>query len=341
MFGTRFPIVLAPMAGGTCTPALAAAVSNAGGLGSLGAAYLTAAQLADEIAQVRGLTDRPFAVNLFTGGAAELDRDAGPMMEMIGGYHRELGLAPPTMPVRSLVPLEEQLEAVLAARVAVFSFTFGIPGRRWIEAFRAAGTMVVGTATTAREAVLLAEAGVDAVVAQGEEAGGHRGTFARSFEESMVPTAELVRQIKAVARVPVIASGGIMDGGGIRAALAAGASAVQLGTAFVACPESGAAAAYKAAVLGATGDETRVTRAFSGRAARGIRNRVMEEVDARAEAILPYPWQNALTRGMRVAAGKAGRPEYLSLWAGRNVGRAREMPAGELVRVLAAEAGLG
>lgn len=341
MFGTRFPIVLAPMAGGTSTPALAAAVSDAGGLGSLGAAYLTPAQIADEVAEVRRLTDRPFAVNLFTGGAAALDRDAGPMLEMIGGYHRELGLAPPALPERPLVPLEEQLEAVLAARVAVFSFTFGIPEARWIEALRAAGTMVVGTATTMEEGVALERAGVDAIIAQGEEAGGHRGTFARSVEESMVPTLELVRQIKGAVRLPVIASGGIMEGEGIRQALDSGASAVQLGTAFVACPESGAAAVYKAAVLGATGDPTGVTRAFSGRHARGIRNRVMEEVDGRAGEILPYPWQNALTRPMRTAAGRAGRAEYLSLWAGRGVGRARGMPAGELVRVLAGEAGLG
>ena len=340
MFETRYPIVGAPMAGGTSTPQLAAAVSNAGGLGSLGVAYLTAAQIAEEIAQVRRMTDRPFAVNLFMVDRGELDRDPGPMLEMIGGYHRELGLAPPTLPERPAVPLEEQMAVVVAARVPVFSYTFGVLERRWVEALRAVGTKIVGTATTMEEGVELEKAGVDAVIAQGEEAGGHRGTFARSFEESMVPTLELVRQLKGAMRVPVIASGGIMDGAGIRTALDAGAEAVQLGTAFIACPESGAAEVFKRAVLTAEGDPTRVTRAFSGRHARGIRNRVMEEVEARAEEILPYPWQNALTRAMRAAAGKAGKAEYLSLWAGRNVRLAREMSAGDLVRVLAREAGL-
>jgi nitronate monooxygenase len=340
MFGTQFPIILAPMAGGTSTPALAAAVSNAGGLGSLGAAYLTPEQITAEVEQVRRLTDRPFAVNLFTIDPAELDRDPGPMIEMIGGYHRELGLPEPKLPERPSQRLEEQMAAVVGARVPVFSFTFGIPEARWIEAMRGAGTKVVGTATTVAEAVQLEKAGVDAVIAQGEEAGGHRGTFKGSFEEAMVPVLELVRGCVAAVRVPVIASGGIMDGWGVRAALAAGAAAVQVGTAFIPCPESGAAPAFKAAVLGATRDETRVTRAFSGRHARGIRNRVMEEVDARPEAILPYPWQNALTRGMRTAASKAGKAEYLSLWAGRNVRLAREMPAGKLVAVLAKEAGI-
>jgi nitronate monooxygenase len=342
MFGTRYPIVLAPMAGGTSTPQLAAAVSNAGGLGSLGAAYLTPVQIAEEIAQVRRATDRPFAVNLFTGGgdgSVASDRDAAPMLGLLAEYHRELGLPAPVLPARAGEALDEQLAAVLEARVPVFSFTFGTPEVRWLDAFRQSGIKLVGTATTVEEAVALEAAGVDAVAAQGEEAGGHRGTFVGSFEEAMVPTLELVRGCARAVRVPVVAAGGIMDGAGIREALEAGAAGVQLGTAFIGCPESGAAPAFKAAVLGATGDETRVTRAFSGRHARGIRNRVMDEIDARAEAILPYPWQNAATRGMRTAAGKAGRAEFLSLWAGRNVRLAREMPAGELVRVLAREAG--
>jgi nitronate monooxygenase len=279
-------------------------------------------------------------VNLFMVDRAPLDRDPGPMMEVIGGYHRELGVGAPSLPERPAVPLEEQMAAVVSARAPVFSYTFGVLERRWVDALRAVGTTIVGTATTREEGVALEKSGVDAIIAQGEEAGGHRGTFARSFEESMVPTLELVRQIKGAVRAPVIASGGIMDGAGIRAALEAGAEAVQMGTAFIPCPESGAPDVFKRAVLTAEGDPTRVTRAFSGRHARGIRNRVMDEVEVRADEILPYPWQNALTRGMRVAAGKAGRAEYLSMWAGRNVRLARELSAGELVRVLAREAGL-
>jgi nitronate monooxygenase len=224
--------------------------------------------------------------------------------------------------------------------VPVFSFTFGIPAAHWLAAFRSAGIKTVGTVTTAREAVLLEEAGVDAVVAQGEEAGGHRGTFAGPFELSMVPTFDLLRHCVEAVRVPVIASGGIMDGTGIRAALDAGAAAVQMGTAFIPCPESGAPAAFKRAILDARADETAVTRAFSGRPARGIRNHLMTAIERADDSILPYPWQNAATRQLRSAAGRAGISDYLSLWAGRNVARARELPAGQLVAALAREAGL-
>jgi nitronate monooxygenase len=337
---TRYPIIQAPMAGGTTPPALVAAVSAAGGLGSIGAAYRTPAQIATDVARVREATDRPFAVNLFTVDDAPLDRDPAPMLALLRPYHEELKLPPPALPARPAERFDEQADAILAARVPVFSFTFGIPAARWLAAFRSAGIKTVGTATTVREAVLLEEAGVDAIVAQGEEAGGHRGTFAGPFELSMVPTFDLLRQCVDAVRAPVIASGGIMDGAGIRSALDAGAAAVQMGTAFVPCPESGAPAAFKRAILEARADETAVTRAFSGRPARGIRNRLMTAIEGADESILPYPWQNAATRQLRSAAGRAGIADYLSLWAGRNVARAREMPAGRLVEELAREAGL-
>ena len=171
---------------------------------------------------------------------------------------------------------------------------------------------------------------MDAVVAQGSEAGAHRGTFLDSFESSMVPTLDLVRATASAVGIPVIASGGLMDGRDIVAALNAGASAAQLGTAFLACPESGASEVYKRAILAAKEDTTVVTRAFSGRPARGLRNAFMASVDGK-RLILPYPLQNALTRPMRIAAGKQGIPDYLSLWAGQGVARARAMPAGDLV----------
>ena len=221
------------------------------------------------------------------------------------------------------------------------TFAFGIPAPDLLAAFRAAGTLLAGTATTVREAELLAAAGVDAVILQGAEAGAHRGTFDRSFEESMVPAMQLVRDAARAVRLPLVAAGGIMDGTGIRAALAAGAAAAQMGTAYIPCPESAASEVYKRAVLAAAEDTTAVTRAFSGRPARGFKNRFMEEVDAHADEILPYPWQNAATRPLRAAAGRAGRPEYLSLWAGQNARLARAMPAGELVATLVVEAGLG
>ena len=197
----------------------------------------------------------------------------------------------------------------------------------------------MGTATNVAEAVALERAGVDAVVAQGSEAGGHRGTFAGDVDAGMVGTIALVPQIADAVKVPVIASGGIMDGRGVAAALALGASGAQLGTAFLSCDEAGIPAAYKQAILDAGESDTRITRAFSGRPARGIVNRFMTEVGnaGDADAILPFPLQNTLTRPLRAAAAKAGRPEFLSLWAGQGLRLARREPAAALVKRLAEE----
>ena len=184
---------------------------------------------------------------------------------------------------------------------------------------------------------MLADAGVDAIVAQGAEAGAHRGTFTGDFERAMVPTLELTAGIVAATGLPVIASGGLMDGRDIASALGAGASAVQLGTAFVPCPESGAAEGYKHAILTATDDRTVITRAFSGRPARGIENAFIRRVEPLRDAILSFPAQNNLTRPMRAAAGKRGEPGYLSLWAGTQAHRARTLPAADLVRALVEE----
>jgi nitronate monooxygenase len=328
------------MAGGTDTPEMAAAVSAAGGLGSLGGGYLSPLAIESAIDRVRSLTREPFAVNLFAMDPAPLDRDPAPMLALLGGYHRELQLPPPVLPESPAYRFAEQAAAVLAARVPVFSFTFGIPPAEMLAAFAAAGTLTVGTATTLREAELLAAAGVDAISAQGAEAGGHRGTFAGDFSASMVPTAELVRAIARQIQVPVIAAGGLMDGADVRAALGLGATAVQLGTAFIPCAESGASAGYKAAILAATTDTTAITRAFSGRPARGLLNRFMREVDPHADAILPYPWQNAATRPLRAAAARAGNAQLVNLWAGQGASRARSLPAAELLAALVREAGL-
>jgi nitronate monooxygenase len=198
---------------------------------------------------------------------------------------------------------------------------------------------LIGTATTVDEAVQLEAAGVDAVAAQGSEAGAHRGTFAAQFEDAMVGTIALVPQIVDAVRLPVIASGGIMDGRGIAAALALGAGGVQLGTAFLTCEECGISDAYKHSILAAREHETRVTRAFSGRPARGIVNRFMTEVEGEASgaAILPYPLQNNLTRALRSAASRAGRSEFLSLWAGQGLRMARRQSARDLIARLVSE----
>ena len=336
--GIELPIVQAPMGGGPSTPELVAAVSNAGGLGSLGAPYLTPEQILEAARRVRALTDKPFALNLFAGAhRTENAIDPAPMLAILGEAHAALGLPPPVLPVLPPDPFAAQLAAVLEARPPVFSFTFGIPTAQDLARLRARDIAVVGTATTLEEARLLEAAGVDGILAQGAGAGAHRGTFAGPFERAMVPTIDLVRQISAAVKPPVTASGGLMDGADIAAALKAGAGAAALGTAFLACPESGASEAYKRAVLGTRRDTTVITRAFSGRPARGIPNAFVERLRGHEAAVLPYPLQNALTRAMRAAAAQRGDASFLSLWAGTGVARARALPAGELVRELGSE----
>jgi nitronate monooxygenase len=340
--GIEHPILLAPMAGAGGTPELAAAVSNAGGLGAWGGAYVTPDEIAATVRRMQELTPHPFNINLFAGGY-ETDRkvDPGPMLEIVGAAHAQLGLPPPVSPAMPASPFDSQLEAVLESRPPVFSFTSGIPSPAQIAALRERGIAVIGTATTAQEARLLEQAGVDAIVAQGAEAGAHRGTFAGPFEDSMVPLAKLMREIRATAALPVIASGGIMDGGDVARALQLGAAAVQLGTAFLPCPESGAPPAYKRALLAAMKDTTVITRAFSGRPARGLTNRFIAMVAGKEGAILPFRQQNDLTRPMRNAAGKQGAADFISLWAGQGVTRSRAMPAGDLVATLIEETRVG
>ena len=338
LLGIEHAIIQAPMAG-AATPELVAAVSNAGGLGMLPGAYLTPERISADITAVRRLTERPFGVNLFAGGEQpSAGADPGPMLEILGRAHAELGLPEPSVPEVTPVPFADALEVVLGAGVPVFSFTFGIPAPDALAALKERGIAVLGTATTVDEARQLAAAGVDAIVAQGSEAGAHRGTFAGSFEAAMVGTIALVPQVVDAVDLPVVASGGIMDGRGIVAAGALGASGVQLGTAFLTSRESGIPDAYKALIRTASDDATALTRAFSGRPARGIVNAFMEEVDAQPDAILPFPLQNHATRPMRNAAAAQGDTRYLSLWAGQGARLAREMSAAELVETLVREA---
>lgn len=330
------PIIQAPMAGGNDTPELAAAVCNAGGIGFLGAAYLTPQQIRDAALAVRARTNRPFGINLFAPLPPAPPTETGRAVAAVAPYYAELGLAPPSPPAPSGHGFDDQLAAVLDSGAAVFSMAFAIPAAPYLSAVKERGLFLMGTATTVAEARLLEQAGVDAIVAQGGEAGGHRGSFAGSFEAGLIGTMALVPQVVDAVSVPVVASGGIMDGRGIAAALALGAQAVQMGTAFLTCAESGVIDAYKQAILGAQAHETAITRAFSGRPARGIVNRFMTEVEAAGD-ILPFPLQNALTRPLRTAAAKQGRAEFLSLWAGQGLGLARRGTAGELMARLVRE----
>ncbi|HZX00689.1 MAG TPA: nitronate monooxygenase [Bacilli bacterium] len=336
VLGVQHPIVLAPMAGGPSTPELAAAVSNAGGLGSLGVAYLAPPAIRDAIAAVRRLSHRAFAVNLFVPEPAAPDTERIPEIQaLLAPYRAELGLPAPRLPDPLVIPFEDQLAVVLETRVPICSFTFGVPAAEVVRALRDAGTLVVGTATHVEEARALERAGVDAIVAQGAEAGGHRGTFLGRAEDALIGTMALVPQVVDAVRVPVLAAGGIMDGRGVVAALALGACAAQLGTAFLACDEAGTDAHYRRALAESQDTSSTITRAFSGRAARGLRNRFVEEWEAREPA--PFPVQNVLTGDIRAAARRAGRPELVNLWAGQGSPRIRRVPAAELMRALLEE----
>ncbi len=338
--GMRHPIIQAPLAGGGDTPALVAAVAEAGAFGFIGAAYLTPAQIVESSHAVTARSRRPFGINLFAPHEAPATPpEAERALERLRPYYAELGLPEPEAPAPAAGAFDAQLAAALTSGATAFSFTFGILPDDAIRAIKARGMFLVGTATTVEEAIALERAGVDAVVAQGAEAGGHRGTFLGSFEAGMVGTIALVPQIVDVVGIPVIASGGIMDGRGIAAALALGASGVQMGTAFLTSDEAGIPEAYKRAIGEAREDHTGLTRAFSGRPARGISNRFMAEMATTGaeDHILPFPYQNALTRPLRAAAARLGRAEYLSLWAGQGLRLARRGPAGALVTRLAAE----
>ncbi|GGM06488.1 NAD(P)H-dependent flavin oxidoreductase [Deinococcus aerophilus] len=325
----RVPVVLAPMAGGPGTPELAAAVCEAGGLGSVGSAYLTPTQIREAGAQVRARTDRPFALNVFVP-----EESAWPEAEAVARaaaelapFHAALKLPPPTLPQRVSEDFAAQFAAVLEVRPDVLSFTFGRLSADHLRALRARGILTVGTATGLMEARALETDGVDAIVVQGGAAGGHRGGW---LEDELADTPTLTRSVAAAVGVPVIAAGGVMNRAGVRAVLDTGASLAQCGTAFLRAAEAGTSAPYRAALAAAGPSDTTLTRAFSGRPARGLRNAMTRA----AEQPLPYPYQNALTRPLRAAGTAAGRADVLSLWAGEGVEQGREDTAANILAAL-------
>ena len=334
--GIALPIIQGPMTGSD-TPALAAAVSAAGGLGMLGCGMRSPSAMAEAAAEVRRLTDRPFGLNLFVQDTPTPDdATVQAAMERLAPLYAELGLQP-QRPTQWCEDFAAQFEVLVALRPAVASFTFGILDTAQVARLHAAGCLVVGTATTVAEARAWAQVGADVVCASGTEAGGHRGTFLGDFTASQVGTLALVPQCVDAVDIPVIAAGGIMDGRGIAAAQALGAQAVQMGTAFLACPESGIGPAYRQALAQARDTDTRLTRVFSGRPARGIVNAMMEALAAEEDRVPAYPVQNALTGALRRAAAAQGRASHLSLWAGQGVAAVRPLPAAQLVALLAQE----
>ncbi|MFO7288382.1 MAG: nitronate monooxygenase [Bacillota bacterium] len=339
LLGIRYPIIQAGMAGGTTTPELVAAVSEAGGLGTLGAGYMSPDRMREAIRAIRKRTDRPFAVNLFIPEPFEEDRDRiEKAQRRLDRFRREMCLPASPDPGKYRESFEEQISVVLEERVPVFSFTFGVLPSEWVERLKGQGTVLIGTATTVEEGAILEASGVDMVVAQGSEAGGHRGTFTGSAAKGMVGLMSLVPQMVDRIRIPVIAAGGIMDGRGLAASLMLGAEGVQMGTAFLTCRESGANSVYRDAVRKGRDDGTVLTRSFSGKYARGLRNRFVSEMEKYEEEWPDYPVQNALTRDIRREAARRGNPDLMSLWAGQSASLSRSLPAGELVRNVVREA---
>jgi nitronate monooxygenase len=340
--GIRYPIIQGPMGGGYTTPQLVAAVSNAGGLGSLGAYTFSPEQLVETCAKIRSMTSLPFSVNLWVPQPEEerlafSDADFLSAAKRLAAYRKELGVADPIRPERYTQSFAAQIEALYEIAPRAFSFTFGIPPSQVLRECHKRNILTIGVATTVDEAVAIEAAGADFVVAAGSEAGGHHGSFLAAAEESLVGTLALVPLVVDRVKIPVIAAGGIADGRGITAALALGAQAAQLGTAFLVCPESSASPSHRAELLSQHAYHTTLTRAFSGRLARAIENRFVKESKASEGAITPYPVQNWLTQPIRQAAGKASRPEFQSLWSGQAAPLIRERTAANLVESLVAE----
>jgi nitronate monooxygenase len=327
------PIVQAPLAGGSSTPALAAAVGEAGGLGFLAAGYKTPAAVRADIEALRSLTARPFGLNLFAppgaaADAAAVEHYAGRLRPEADRYGAALGDAR-----HDDDGWEEKLALATEVRPPVVSFTFGCPARDVLERVQAAGSAAWVTVTTAQEARTAAAAGADALVVQGVEAGGHRGSFDDAAPGD-VGLLVLLQLVHAAAELPLIAAGGIATGRGIAAVLAAGASAAQLGTALMLTAEAGTSEPHREALR--AGGPTALTRAFSGRTARGIVNRFLREHSADAPAA--YPEVHHLTAPVRAAARERGDGEAINLWAGQAHPLSVQAPAGELVRRLGAEA---
>jgi nitronate monooxygenase len=340
LLGIEHPIIQAGMAGAT-TVELVAAVSAAGALGGFGHAYTEPDVMHENARDVRARGNRPFAINLFAAPTPGEPSEAQ-QREAIASLRAEfeqLGLpvpdrvSPPYAPDRA-----RQIEAVCDIRPRALTLHLGDMTSHTLSRIRSVGVHIGGSATSVREARHLETVGVDFIVAQGAEAGGHRSTFLHLPEHAMTGTLALVRQIVRAVRLPVVAAGGIMDGAAVAAALALGAQAAQVGTAFLLCPESGASEAHRKAVIGMDGDQTTITRVFSGKPARAVRNRFIESVERAGAPLLPFPVQQKLTAPLRAASARLGSPDHIAGWSGQAGALALQLPAQDLVRVLVEEA---
>jgi nitronate monooxygenase len=338
LLGSALPIIQAPMAG-VQGSALAIAVCNAGGVGSLPCAMLTADGLRKELAVIAAQTRRPYNVNFFchTPPAADAEREAR-WRTLLAPYYREFDIDPsaiPAGPGRS--PFSAEMAEVLAEfRPPIVSFHFGLPAEDLVARVRGMGATIIASATTVAEAKWLEARGVDAIIAQGTEAGGHRGIFLSEDLTTQVGTLALVPQIVRAVRVPVLAAGGIADGRGVAAAMELGAAGVQIGTAYLLCPEATTSAVHRAALRSEGAVHTALTNLFTGRPARGIVNRIIRELGGMNAAAPPFPLATAAIAPLRAKGEARGSGDFSPLWSGQNAGGCKEVPAGQLTRELAA-----
>jgi nitronate monooxygenase len=333
------PIVQAPM-GGHVTPNMPVAVSGAGGLGSFPCALLTPAQVRDEVAKIRTQTRKPINLNFFCHATPQ--RDAAiesAWRQRLAPYYAEFGVDIPASPTSTLAPFgAEMCDVAIELKPEVISFHFGLPDKSLVDRLKAAGCVIFSSATTVTEARWLEDRGVDAVIAQGIEAGGHRGMFLTTEPASQVGTLALVPQVVDAVRVPVIAAGGIADGRGIAAALALGASAVQMGTAYLLCPEARISIHHRAALKAARDNLSVITNVLTGRPARVFMNRIARELGPLATGVPSFPLPGALLAPLRTKAESQGAADFSALYAGQAAALGRELPAGDLTLKLAAEA---
>lgn len=339
----KYPIIQAPMAGGTTTSELVAAVSNNGGLGMIGAGYLTPVQLREQIREVKQLTSNCFGVNLFVPtdfNVSQIEIDsANQKLQLIKS---QLSLAEDSYNLpesRKLVEaFHEHIEVLIEEQVPVCSFTFGIPSKEVISSLKKHDMILIGTAATVREAVEIQKSSMDMIVVQGSEAGGHRGNFINGHQDSLIGLMSLIPQVVDRVSIPVIAAGGIMDGRGLMAAICLGAKAVQMGTAFLTCIESGAHRLHKESILQSDEDQVILTRAFSGKWARGIKNTFISAMEEHETSFPEFPVQNSLTQSIRKAAAAQDNPDYMSLWSGQSPRLAKVQTAEELIKDIISQA---
>jgi nitronate monooxygenase len=334
----KFPIIQAPMAGGPTTPSLISTVSNAGGIGSLGAGYMDPDKLRTTIRDIKSKTDYPFSVNVFIPPIGQLNKNIDPKAKsLLNKFAEHVGITIDDFEPEVKNVLDKQIKILIEEQVPIVSFTFGVLPEKYIKALKQNGSTIIGTATSSAEAIELEKKGCDMLVAQGFEAGGHRGSFLHGDNAPLIGLFSLIQTMCNKVNVPVIASGGIVDGKGIAASLILGASAVQMGTAFLATDESGAADIWKEKLIQAQDSDSVLTKAFSGKFARGVKNEFIDVIDPYVDSMPSYPILNSITKKIRSLATSQKDTSKMSLWAGQSSSLARRLSAEELLKILVAE----